>query len=116
MLCLPDVKKQFRYNGHFSRNLRTSSTLSVDTSTFARNTSAFFMSVPTARASTPFCSSLCILALTAGWLIFRRFDSSACESCGFSDNMLSIFRSVLSISSGIAVQPLFIVFKCIEVF
>lgn len=116
MLCLPEVRKQFKYNGQFSKNLSTFSTLSVETSTFARKTSAFLMSVPTCRASTPFCSSLCILALTAGWLIFKRLESSACDSCGFSDSMLSIFRSVMSSSSGVCIRPLFVMLLHIVAF
>lgn len=79
----------------------------MDKSTFARKISAFLMSVPTACASIPFSSSLRILALTAGWLIFKRSEISACESCGFSDSMFSIFLSVLSISSGMFSSTLF---------
>lgn len=105
MLCLPEVKKQFKYKGQFSKNLSTFSTLSVERSTFAKKTSAFLMSVPITRASTPFSSSLRILALTAGCEIFRCSDNSACDICGSSDNMFSIFLSVLSISSGKASQP-----------
>jgi len=93
----------------------------VETSTFARKISAFLMSVPTACASIPFSSSLRILALTAGWLIFRRFEISACESCGFSESMFSIFLSVVSISSGMFSSTLFgwycvywcVLYKCV---
>jgi hypothetical protein len=45
MLNLPEVKKLFKYRGHLSRNLRISSTLSVEMSSFARKSVVFLMSV-----------------------------------------------------------------------
>lgn len=95
-LRFPDVTKPLMNSGHFLKISRISVLLLVERSTFAIPRFVFFRFTPIWLTRIFFFFSLCNLAPTAGWEIFRICPSFFCEVSGFFTSRDMIFLSILS--------------------